>query len=672
MSNNKDSKKKKANGSKDCSKLPMPYEDLQSLQVAFYEINSWIEKSKSLLRKTTAELEKASQHLQVKPKPDPTIAIEQLLDQHPLLDSSSINDMKWVLSFQPDNLLRIDTNITSVEQLIEAVHKIRRLQQGKECMQEDVQEQSLELYSSPCTPSTSSTASSSYYQAAEYWLNASLKNPHFAIDDYKHCCMNLDNLLKSMIPNPLQCILQISWNCLHPKFASDWDSFWNRSTDPKLNRLCTDSALSRVFLHIMRHDRALCPNAPDLAGYYYDRAREELMEYFDAPASCALIEAIINLSMSCLICKRYSKTQIYLDLGYRKWLELGASRSQYRMDIMMRKRYLKLGLALRYNDYLNNYDSGEPCIIDDSDHNVDYNEINVLNDKILKGIKCKQDIMRFEQTRIREAYYVYHVELIKIGKQTTKLALCGASEKVLLARERSLIDWYKRLPDNFVNHVESPSSAYASIERQASLLLKMEYERQWINIHKHIFKNININDDIHSQRAKSKMQCIKSAVAIVELAELYNEQFEWCVFQFFLTCIYQASTVFCMIALEKTGEQAQCKSMILRVMRILGVASRKYEGMPDGMARCLCEFLKNQSLHDDLECACNTYLKLKPNPIQEEKEEQKEQEQAQVQSLLQQDLLPDPQTTLANDEELKALGFDSELKELKQMLSTDN
>jgi hypothetical protein len=77
-------------------------------------------------------------------------------------------------------------------------------------------------------------------------------------------------------------------------------------------------------------------------------------------------------------------------------------------------------------------------------------------------------------------------------------------------------------------------------------------------------------------------------------------------------------------------------------------------------------------LHDDLECACNTYLKLKPNPIQEEKEEQKEQEQTQVQSLVQQDLLPDLQTTLANDEELRALGFDSELKELKQMLSTDN
>ncbi|KAG1139024.1 hypothetical protein G6F38_010122 [Rhizopus arrhizus] len=630
-------KKKIKNSEEKENELPVPYQDFQNLEFTFYEIDSWIESSKLLLEQKTAELERVSPFLIVKPKKDE--CEEQNSNDQTLvkLNSSILNDMKWTLSFQPGDLLRIDTHITSVEQLIEAVHKIRP--QGLVDIPEDDQELA-----------STSTLSSTVYQAAEYWPYASLKNPQVFIEDYRHNQMNLDHYLKSIMPSPLNEILKVYWNCLQPQFASDWDSFWNRSSDPKLNQLCTDAALSRVFLHIKRHDRYLCPNAQELAGYYFDRARGELTEYFDDLSSCSLTEAIVDLALSCLICKRFPKAVIYTDLGYRKWIELGANHNQFRNDRWMRKRYLKIFMCLQFTDFLIGYHHGKSCIIDATELHVNCREIISLNNEFIKSMDPKQK-EKFKKDAISEAYHVYLLEVSKIGNQITKLILSGASTKVLLMQEHALKQWCEELPAMFSwNQSRKDSKGLIKqpdLEKQCSLSLGIQYERQWINIHKGILQHPNSS---HDQRASARQQCIKSAIKMVELGESYCACFDWCVFQYFICNIYQASTVFCLVAMEKTGEQELCRDMIFKVMRIAEKAGRQYEGLPDGISLTLCEFLKSQDLHIDTECACGTYLKDKAVLLSQ-----------------QQDLQPPPQSA-DNASHDTAYELDDELKELKQML----
>ncbi|KAI9275356.1 hypothetical protein BY458DRAFT_507198 [Sporodiniella umbellata] len=592
---NKPTKKNKRGEA--CPSHSMPYEEFRKLQITINEIDSWIEKSKNILQKSTAQLDKASEYL---PKQKELgSALEQVLDQHPNWQSSSLHDMKWALSFQPGNLLRIDTNITSVEELIEAAQKIRQLQRGAD-EKEDFQEQKdVEICSSS---SSSSAASSIYYQAAEYWLSALSKNPVVVIEDYKHCRANLDNLLKNMTPEPLCTMMQDSWDCPHPKFSKDWDTFWNRSSDPNLNRLCTDSALSRLFLHSMRHDRDLYPDAQTLAGYYYDRARDELMEYFDATPSFAIIEAIINLAVSCMVCKRYSKARLYMVLGYRKWLELGSNHNQFKDDIQLRKNYLYLRVALQFNDFITSYNSGVTCVVEHGD--VNHREIISLNAKLLDNIKSKKERLNYEREAIMEAFSVCTVELAKLGSSITNLISSGAPENSILAKEQQLIQWFRELPDE-VSRLKGPHIVW---KKKVGTLLRMQYEAQWIKIHKGIIGRFDIDDYRHT---RSREQCVKSASIIVEQAEYFDTNFTWCIYNYYLLSVYVASTVFCMFALDKTIDLQKCKSMLMRVMKILESSSKNYEGMPDGMAQYLCEFLKTQNLHDDHKCACNTYLKAK-------------------------------------------------------------
>ncbi|CAO3703261.1 unnamed protein product [Rhizopus stolonifer] len=453
-----------------------------------------------------------------------------------------------------------------------------------------------------CSSPSSTSSASIYYQAAEYWLSALSRNPVVVIEDYKHCRTNLDNILKNMTPEPLCTIMQDSWDCPHPKFGTNWDTFWNRSSDPNLNRLCTDSALSKLFLHCMRHDRDLYPDAQTVAGYYYDRARDELMEYFDTTPNCAIIEAIIDLSISCMVCKRYSKARLYMVLGYRKWLEMGANHDQFKNDIKMRKHYLYLRVALQFNDFITSYNSGGTCVVEYGD--VDYREIISLNAILIKNIKSKKERLMFEREAINEAFSVCTVELAKLGSNITQLISSGESDKAILAKEIRLTRWFEDLPIE----VCCSKGPYSLLKKKVNTLLRMQYEAQWIKIHKGILGRSDIDEYQHTN---SREQCIKSASIILELGEYFDAHFSWCIYHYYLLSVYVASTVFCMFALDKTIERQTCKTMIMRIMKILESASKQYEGMPDGMAQHLCEFLKSQDLHDDLECACNTYLKNK-------------------------------------------------------------
>lgn len=353
------------------------HDDIESLQITFYEIESWIEKTTPILTRMTKELDRASGHFDHTKRKRALEAAaaragvevvdqqkleqqliqlqqQQLLWKRSLLcnegnstttmtdTSNDSGPMQWKLSFQPGNLLRLDTNITSVEQLIDAVQKIRLLQQAEEpCEPNKLPEEediSFDmLYNSPA--SSTSQPDVSY---VEYWFNAIARRPKICLEDYKHCRMNLNGLTKNISPQILNYIGQFYWDCLHPKFSSDWTSFWERTGDPKRNQMCIDSGLALIFLHIIRHDKNACENAQELAGFYYDRARDELMEFFDDPPDFATLEALVNLTMFCITCKRYSQARIYVGLCLHMVLEnrIHKLNDIPNGDLLLRKKHL--------------------------------------------------------------------------------------------------------------------------------------------------------------------------------------------------------------------------------------------------------------------------------------------------------------------------------------------
>jgi hypothetical protein len=667
--------------SKAKEKKTTPHDDIESLQITFYEIESWIEKTTPILTRMTKELEKASGHFEKRRKeapPKTIVSHQQVVDPRnleqqllqfqqqqvswkrsmllgnespcsPLPSSSSSssnmtetndNSMQWLLSFQPGNLLRLDTNITSVEQLIQAVQKIRLIQSEEPgaptttttTLAED-EDMPLELlYSSPSS-SSDIPQDASY---VEYWQYALGRRPKICLENYKHCRMNLNGLTKNISPTALNYIGQVFWDCLHPKFSSDWNSFWDRSGDPKRNQVCIDSGLAMVFLHVMRHDKHICENSQEIAGFYYDRAREELMEFFDEEPDCSTIEALLNLSMFCIVCKRYSQARIYVGLCLHMVMECGIHKASRLPtdDLVLRKKFLKLLLILYYNDSTLSVYVGEPAVINDTDFDINFYEIISLNDTLFELNKSKDISHRIDfdnnKTMVKESYFVHTVELVRITKQTSQLIDRGASVKQLLQQENLLNQWYKRLPESFChkNHnyeqlkqlklkkekerdITTPMDASA-LQAQASLLLKIQYETQWIILHKAILStirrstNVGSSPSLSGQERRSSGICSNSADTIVEFSEVITRCFGWCVCQQMINCLYHASTVYCGHALVKRDFDIKnrAKLMIHRIMGILEASRIIYDGFPDDMTYCLCEFLEKNGMHNSLECYC--------------------------------------------------------------------
>ncbi|KAI8875024.1 hypothetical protein K501DRAFT_289534 [Backusella circina FSU 941] len=530
--------------------------------------------------------------------------------------------MQWTLSFQPNNMLRLDTNITSVEELIEAVKQIR-VQSGWDNTGES--SDALMKEDEELNSNTVICTSSNYYDASlEYWQAALQKRPMTCLDDWSNYNISLNTLTKNISPNVLNYIGQVYWDCLHPKFTSDWISFWNRSSDVKRNQVCIDSGLAMVFLHIMRHHKDICPRSHDIACFYYNRARDTLMDFFDAPPDCSTIEALLNLSLFCMVSKNYSQARIYIELGLRMMLEFGFNRKEKLPtdDLILRKKYIKLFLVIYYNDMTTVVYSGEPPIIDDSVCNIDFYEIISINEDLQKtGHMEGQSPFEFDKTVVKDMYFAHLLELYKIVKQNLKYIDSGITKKQLTAQESAMESWHKKLPSLFTldgkdyanerkkkqekeqQDVTLSVMDSASLHMQAAILLDIQYQSEQLILHKGMLMQIAKSPQPRSpsllaDQEKCRSICTSTAIKIMDAAEVITEIFGWCVCQQFLACLYQASTVFCNNARAASDDAAkeQSKAMIDRVMRILTANTINYEGLPDDLRETLTDYMTKHGM----------------------------------------------------------------------------
>lgn len=663
-------------------------DDMEALQITFYEIESWIEKTSPVLSRMTRELDKASRHFDKKKKltassssvvdnrqsflqslpdysiPTTTTTTATTITNHSIHkpqteEGNSIDDlqsMQWTLSFLPGNSMRLETNIKSVEQLIEAVQKIRLITESAEASTSTSSPSTVvvpeftndEYYDELEYASTASTVSSIVVvdPSIEYWNIAMYRRPHTCLEKYKHCDMNLNRLTEDVSPSVLSNICQIYWDCLHPKFSADWSTFWDRSGDPVRNQVCIDSGLAMVFLHIIRHDKNACANAHTIAYYYYDRAREALMDFFDSP-DFATIETLLNLAMFCVLCKRHSQSRIYIGLAYSMMHQLNMhqmSPALFPSSRLQRKKYLKLYMVLYYNDIMISVYSGEPALIDDQICNIDFYDILTLNKQLLEYEEANYD----DKTIAKESFFVHLLELAKIGKRIQHMTREYQRQnlqhhhsgtlplrwvKKVQEIEIALATWFDRLPlmyrvdpkPSSSNRLypELPTGTAATTNKkphhhtmdvqmmreQSALLLMLQYQTQWIHLHK-IFLSPNINEfgspkdssDIDTsppsplgttpyRTMRSYNICTDAANRIVIMAEVITERFDWCVCQQFISCVYQASTVFCKSIINKGPSQNASKAMIHRITAVLAASKINYQGLPDDLSACLNEFL---------------------------------------------------------------------------------
>ncbi|KAI9301191.1 hypothetical protein BJ944DRAFT_271859 [Cunninghamella echinulata] len=766
--------------------------EIEALQITFYEIESWIEKTTPVLNRMTKELDKASvkfeerrckqtnhdnnnnnhnnhytlnnSTISLPPHPpslpyseitpttsssstttinttnataSPFIHLPQSIPESQQHHDTSLldpfNSLKWTMSFQPNSSLRLETNIKSVDQLVEAVQKIQLLTDPNHVnnnshphahpQQDDFyQDESITITANGLVYQSSNTTSPSYFSSilndnnnnsddnafsrmvdtsTEYWSNAIGRRPRICLEKYKHCNMNLSCLTKDLSPSMTEYICHLYWDCLHPKFSSDWASFWDRCNDPQLNQMCIDSGLAMVFLHGTRHHKDICANMSDIAFFYYDRARDSLMEFFDTP-HCAILETLMNLSMFCILCKRHSQSRIYIGLGLRMMFDMGmhkrASLPQH--DIKLRKKYLKFFTTLYYNDIQSALYSGEPPLLNDTECDIDFYEIIDLNKRIQELKLANYDDKMIE----KETFYVHLMALAKIGKKTLQLVneyqqqypqphrvqndLPYRWAKRLQALEIELAQWYDKLPNyyrvnlqpkmppsnfkqpsrsNFPTNECPPSSMNSNeLRAQSALLLMLQYQTQWIILHKTFYNNAtskrcspettsssvftptsphpptlfnipppissstntttttttnnnNNKDDDNDVSAsiwntngtiyqwqrqctdRSEAICIDAANRIVVITEEITEAYGWCVCQQFLSCIYQASTIYCrhIIAANNSNNNNSCleaqkqhaNAMLQRIVKTLAVSTIHYEGLPDDLTVCLKELL---------------------------------------------------------------------------------
>lgn len=653
-------------------------DELDSLQITFYEIESWIEKTTPVLARMTKELDKASRQLnkrraemkaQEQQQQQQSSAAPQITPQLFQSWAKSCEDMnrkpmQWTLSFQPGNSLRLETNITSIEQLVDAVRKIRAFAEEQPSMSitpsttSRLNDPSAEEEDTDDASIDSSDSVSVWVDpletdpSTEYWHIAIGRRPQTCLENYKHCEMDLSRLTEDVSPSVLNYICQVYWDCLHPKFSCDWYTFWDRSGDPKRNQVCIDSGLAIVFLHVIRHDRNACANALDIAYYYYDRARESLMEFFDTP-DCATLETLMNLAMFCMVCKRHSQARIYISLAFRMMLEMGMhQRSRLPEDRVLRKKYLKLFMVLYYNDVTTSVYSGDPELVMDNECDIDFYEVIELN-KILKANGeggCDDNMV------VKETYFVHLLELARIGKRTRRLLrdyeqyhhakhhmtttgeLSVRWAKRIQAIEIALAQWYGRLPeyyrvdppmpldDNSKPARERHPTPPETLQAQSGLLLMLQYQTQWILLHKTFLSSqhhspvtppldspisppISLSSSSSSsnhhtpalpqQRIhRSHAICTDAANRIVLYAEAITERYGWCVCQQFVNCIYQASTIYCRNVLSKDDEPARehAKAMIHRIIRVLASTSVNYQGLPNDLTACLNEFLADHGM----------------------------------------------------------------------------
>ncbi|KAG1053273.1 hypothetical protein G6F43_004635 [Rhizopus delemar] len=561
-------------------------DDMESLQITFYEIESWIEKTSPVLAKMTKELDRVSKHFDKGKKKKEETAASAPID---------LSSMQWTLSFQPNNSMRLETNIKSVEQLIDALQKIKLVTESDTTPTKEETDDVDTTFSSSASLSSSSTAILD--PPIEYWNQALWRRPGICLEQYKDCTLELSKLTEEVPPDMLSFVCQSYWDCLFPKFSADWSTFWDRSGDPQRNQVCIDSGLAMVFAHIIRHNKPACPNAQEISFYYYDRARQALLDYFESPDE-ATIEALLNLAMYCTLHKQYSTTRIYLELAYRMIVQLGYHRqSQLPTCRTMQKKYIKLFLVLYYHDMaLSTYSAGS-LLIDDDAHDIDFYQM--LDDPMRSD----------EKSVIKDTFYVHLMELMKIHKRIQQMTREYQNQhlqhhysgtlpprwiKKIQTLEVALATWLDRVPVEY-RMTREPTNETERMKQQSALLLMLHYQMQWIALHKAFLSPHHIpiksESDTYSTH-RSYAICSDAANRIVVMAEIVTENFNWCVCQLFLSCVYQASTIFCKSILTRDHKMKYSKGMIRRIISILAARRVNYGGFPDDLTACLSEFLE--------------------------------------------------------------------------------
>ncbi|KAI8358423.1 hypothetical protein BD560DRAFT_406048 [Blakeslea trispora] len=649
-------------------------DDMDALQITFYEIESWIEKTTPVLNRMTRELEKASKHFTVskRPRHAPNAPLPNPAknDMNLLLERYQryFSAMQWSLSFQPDNSVRLETNITSVEQLVEAVQKMQLiaepllpntavtdLNNDTNLFHDDNDSPLTNLYNDigleAFSEDGSMTSTVIIDPSIEYWSIAMFKRPPLADDDFKDAELNLKGLTEDVTPSVLTYICQTYWDCLHPKFSEDWSTFWDRSGDPELNQICIDSGLAMVFTHIIRHHNGACANAHALSYYYYDRARTLLMEYFDSP-SMATVEALLNLSFLLMLKKQDSHSRTYLELAYRMMHQLNIhSMSLLSKDRLVRKNSLKVYLVFYYTDVMLSLYSEQQSIVDDKADDIDFYEIISLNTALIEHGEVNYD----DRTITKEMFFAHLLELIRLSKRIQALTQEYQRQNLqhhhtgtlpmrwarrVQELEISLATWFERLPRMY-RIDPKPTEVYSkthtrkthdhgvmdvkSLREQSAFLLMLQYQTQWLTLHRtflssnvsaSFFRNMDISDADKSTLPRSPFGatlystyrshaiCSDAANRIVVLAEIITEKFNWCSCQQFLTCVYQASLVYCKQIMNKDDDYKTNKAMIQRIMRVLAANKVNYEGLPDDLTDCLNDFLSENN-NDDTYPTCS-------------------------------------------------------------------
>ncbi|KAI7890777.1 uncharacterized protein EV154DRAFT_510145 [Mucor mucedo] len=632
-------------------------DDMDALQITFYEIESWIEKTSPVLSRMTKELDKVSRHFDKKKGPPlidnrqsfiqslPNYTTSGEIERLDTQEHQDLSSMQWTLSFQPGNSMRLETNIKSVEQLIEAVQKIQIITESTE------QPTNIfvpSLTNEDCDESEYASSSSSFSSivvvdpSIEYWNNAMYRRPNTCSDKFKNPDLNLSKLTEDVSPSVLSYICQTYWDCLHPKFSADWPTFWNRSGDPERNQVCIDSGLAIIFLHIIRHNKNASEHAHDIAYHYFGRAREAMMDYFDSP-DATTIETLLNLSMFCVLHKRHSQSRMYISLAYRMSIQLNIHQMSTLMTFnrLQRKKYLKLYLGLYYNDIAISTYSGEPPLLDDTVSDINFYDLLQLNKELVEHQEANYD----DKTIAKESFYVYLLELAKIGKRIQSMTQDYQRQnlqhhhsgilplrwiKKIQELEIALATWFDRLPVMYrvdpkpirlfadIHKKEHDHHAVldaAMLREQSGLLLMIQYQTQWIQLHK-TFLSPNTNnfsstldlDDLSPpspletlpyRTHRSYQICTDAANRIVIMSEVITERFDWCVCQQFISCVYQASTVFCKSVINKDHAQKASKAMIQRITSVLAASKINYNGLPDDLTACLNDFLAENDILDE-------------------------------------------------------------------------
>ncbi|RUS15117.1 hypothetical protein BC938DRAFT_477080, partial [Jimgerdemannia flammicorona] len=193
----------------------------------------------------------------------------------------------------------------------------------------------------------------------------------------------------------------------------------------------------------------------------------------------------------------------------------------------------------------------------------------------------------------------------------------------------------------------APSSKTDILREQSSILLMLQYKTQWILLHKVFLPRSDsplspptapLSQSLlssgllppsanspapiptspsapQSPSVVSHYICTRSADTIVELADRITRNHGWCVFQQFINCLYQASTIQCRNALSQHPElRRRSRRNIKRVIRILETGPAQYGGVPGDLITCLTEFLNEHGEAGDND----------DSPMPEETDEEKE------------------------------------------------